>query len=118
MEALIKDLNAQKNAIKKNGITVDGRHFKVKFTGDLVYSVLFFIPGHLIHISKFKFHRHSIILCFWPCKSSFLKSSLVLHNWKGFNICMRVWIAGSTLFVPFISRVKVLSNFCFKVKLL
>lgn len=34
IEALIKEINAQKNAIKKNGITIDGRHFKVKFTGD------------------------------------------------------------------------------------
>lgn len=34
VEALIKEINAQKNAIKKNGITIDGRHFKVKFTGD------------------------------------------------------------------------------------
>ena len=33
VEALIKDLIAQRNAIKKHGITVDGRHFKVKFTG-------------------------------------------------------------------------------------
>lgn len=31
---MIRDLNNQKNAVKKNGITVDGRHFKVKFTGD------------------------------------------------------------------------------------
>jgi len=34
VEALIRDLNAQKNAIKKNGLIVDGRHFQVKFTGD------------------------------------------------------------------------------------
>ena len=34
IETLIRDLNNQKNAIKKNGITVDDRHFKVKFTGD------------------------------------------------------------------------------------
>ena len=34
VEALIKDVNCQKNAIKKNGIVVDGRHFKVKFTGN------------------------------------------------------------------------------------
>ena len=30
VEALIKDINHQKNAIKKNGIMVDGQHFKVK----------------------------------------------------------------------------------------
>lgn len=35
VEALIKDINHQKNAIKKNGIMVDGQHFKVKFTGNL-----------------------------------------------------------------------------------
>ena len=34
IEVLIKDLNQQKSCIKKNGIVVDGRHFKVKFTGN------------------------------------------------------------------------------------
>ena len=34
VEALIKDINGQKEAIKKHGIWVDGRHFKVKFTGN------------------------------------------------------------------------------------
>ena len=34
VEALIKDINREKEAIKKHGIWVDGRHFKVKFTGN------------------------------------------------------------------------------------
>lgn len=32
VEALIRDINRQKDTIKKNGIMVDGRHFKVKFS--------------------------------------------------------------------------------------
>ena len=39
VEALIKDLNAQRNSIKKHGITVDGRHLKIKFTGDYAYNL-------------------------------------------------------------------------------
>lgn len=40
MEALIKDINRQKDAIKKTGIAVDGRCFKVKFTGYLCLPIL------------------------------------------------------------------------------
>lgn len=40
MEALIKDINRQKDAIKKTGIVVDGRCFKVKFTGYLCLPIL------------------------------------------------------------------------------
>ncbi|CAH3155817.1 unnamed protein product [Pocillopora meandrina] len=40
VEALIKDLNRQKDAIKKTGIVVDGRCFKVKFTVTLDYKAL------------------------------------------------------------------------------
>ena len=40
VEALIKDINRQKDAIKKTGIAVDGRCFKVKFTGYLCLPIL------------------------------------------------------------------------------
>ena len=40
VEALIKDINRQKYAIKKTGIAVDGRCFKVKFTGYLCLPIL------------------------------------------------------------------------------
>ena len=40
VEALIKDINRQKDAIKKTGIAVDGRYFKVKFTGYLCLPIL------------------------------------------------------------------------------
>ena len=40
MEALIKDINRQKDAIKKTGIAVDGRCFKVKFTVYLCLPIL------------------------------------------------------------------------------
>ena len=40
VEALIKDINRQKYAIKKTGIAVDGRCFKVKFTGCLCLPIL------------------------------------------------------------------------------
>lgn len=33
VEALVQTLNAQKNVLKKHGITVDGKEYKVKFTG-------------------------------------------------------------------------------------
>lgn len=40
VEALIKDINRQKDAIKKTGIAVDGKCFKVKFTGYLCLPIL------------------------------------------------------------------------------
>ena len=40
VEALIKDINRQKDAIKKTGIAVDGRCLKVKFTGYLCLPIL------------------------------------------------------------------------------
>ena len=40
VEALIKNINRQKDAIKKTGIAVDGRCFKVKFTGYLCLPIL------------------------------------------------------------------------------
>ena len=40
MEALIKDINRQKDAIKNTGIVVDGRCFKVKFTGYICLPIL------------------------------------------------------------------------------
>ena len=40
VEALIKDINRQKDAIKKTGLAVDGRCFKVKFTGYLCLPIL------------------------------------------------------------------------------
>ena len=40
MEALIKDINRQKDAIKKTGKVVDGRCFKVKFTGYICLPIL------------------------------------------------------------------------------
>ena len=33
VEALLKNINQQKNSIKSHGITVGGRNIKVKFTG-------------------------------------------------------------------------------------
>ena len=45
----------QKDAIKKNGIMVDGRHFKVKFTGNLC------LPISTLYIFLFYF----ILQCFY-----------------------------------------------------
>lgn len=33
LKQLLRNLNSQKNCIKKHGIVVDGRKYKIKFTG-------------------------------------------------------------------------------------
>lgn len=56
MEALIKDINRQKYAIKKTGIAVDGRCFKVKFTGYLCLPILtlyIFLPYYYYFFAMF-----------------------------------------------------------------
>ena len=69
MEALIKDINRQKDAIKKTGIVVDGRCFKVKFTGYLCLPILtlyIFLPYVICYMSS-----HVIVLLnlfyAWQC---------------------------------------------------
>ena len=37
LKKLIVNVNKQKDALKKHGITVDGVHYTVKFTGILIY---------------------------------------------------------------------------------
>ena len=59
MEALIKDINRQKDAIKKTGIVVDGRCFKVKFTGYLCLPILtlyIFLPYYYFFCNVFMLH--------------------------------------------------------------
>ena len=36
LELLLKDLTAQKKHVKKHGLKVDGKEYKVKFTGMLI----------------------------------------------------------------------------------
>ena len=66
IEVLIKDLNQQKSCIKKNGIVVDGRHFKVKFTGYCMPTLSdSFVLSNVVHCcSSFLLYlvRH-VILC-------------------------------------------------------
>ena len=40
LELLLKDLTAQKKHVKKHGLKVDGKEYKVKFTGMLIIILL------------------------------------------------------------------------------
>ena len=40
MEALVRKLNDQKNFIKKNGMLVDGKQYKIKFTGIIIIIII------------------------------------------------------------------------------
>lgn len=76
VEALIKDINRQKDAIKKTGIVVDGRCFKVKFTGYLCLPILtlyIFLPYYYYFFAMFLCYMSSHVIVLlnlfyaWQC---------------------------------------------------
>lgn len=104
VEALIRDLNAQKNAIKKNGLTVDGRHFQVKFTVTLDYKALIMllkrkdddVDGNVDGLCGRGLDTECCVYCKVirgcacpgvpkgeACAECFLKSKANIGGWKG-----------------------------------
>jgi len=43
---MISDINVQKEQVKRNGITVDGRHYNISFKGKLAFLILLYCLEH------------------------------------------------------------------------
>ena len=114
LKKLIVNVNKQKDALKKNGITVDGVHYAVRFKGKfhmiinkVFFSTIIFHPNACMNIDLFlKIYIYSYTwpegpLCFaWTNRESKL-SAWEMRNWSRVLLYLQsiegMWIYSKSL---------------------